>query len=119
MRWLRKRTSRETWEVGRKRGVALPDDFVARTLAFVDGLPPEMKASMLGYLEAAAARGALALGPVRAWRASSAWSGGEPRRSTPPLKPYLNGSEVKASDPAQTVLLYGTTPPGWVRPTSR
>src|SRR5439155_815390 len=47
MRWLLEATMRETWEVGRKRGVALPDDFVARTLAFVDGLPPEMKASML------------------------------------------------------------------------
>src|SRR5205814_770503 len=51
MRWLLEATMRETWEVGRKRGVALPDDFVARTLAFVDGLPPEMKASMLGDLE--------------------------------------------------------------------
>lgn len=43
---------RETCEAGRARGVALPDDFVAQQLKFGDGLPAEMKASMLNDLEA-------------------------------------------------------------------
>jgi hypothetical protein len=43
---------RETWSVGRARGIALPDDFVASQMAFGDGLPAEMKASMLHDLEA-------------------------------------------------------------------
>ncbi len=42
----------ETWLVGRKRGVALAEDFVARQLALADSFPPEMKPSMLGDLEA-------------------------------------------------------------------
>jgi len=43
---------REVWTVGRKRGIALPDDFVATQMAFGDGLPAEMKASMLHDLGA-------------------------------------------------------------------
>ncbi len=43
---------RETWDVGRARGVALPDDFVAEQMRFGDGLPAEMKASMAHDLEA-------------------------------------------------------------------
>ncbi|HEX7272757.1 MAG TPA: 2-dehydropantoate 2-reductase [Casimicrobiaceae bacterium] len=42
----------ETWNLGRARGVALPDDFVARQLVFADGLPAQMKSSMLHDLEA-------------------------------------------------------------------
>jgi 2-dehydropantoate 2-reductase len=42
----------ETWSLGRARGVALPDAFVARQLAFADGLPAQMKSSMLHDLEA-------------------------------------------------------------------
>jgi 2-dehydropantoate 2-reductase len=52
MRWLLETAMRETWQVGRKRGIALADELVAKTLAAVDGLPHEMKASMLGDLEA-------------------------------------------------------------------
>jgi len=43
---------REVWTVGRARGIALPDDFVATQMAFGDGLPAEMKASMLHDLDA-------------------------------------------------------------------
>jgi 2-dehydropantoate 2-reductase len=43
---------REPWAVGRARGIALPDDFIAGQMAFADGLPAEMKASMLHDLEA-------------------------------------------------------------------
>jgi len=51
LRWLLESVMRETWAVGRKRGIALPEDFVAKTLAFVDGLPAEMRASMAADLE--------------------------------------------------------------------
>jgi len=43
---------REAWSVGRARGIALPDDFIAGQMAFADGLPAEMKASMLHDLDA-------------------------------------------------------------------
>jgi 2-dehydropantoate 2-reductase len=52
LRWLLETCMRETWVLGRKRGVALADDFVAQTLKFVDGLPAEMRASMAADLEA-------------------------------------------------------------------
>ena len=54
LRWLLEVAMRETWCLGRARGVALADDFVAQQMAVVDGLAPEMKASMLGDLEAGA-----------------------------------------------------------------
>ncbi len=43
---------RETCEVGRAEGVALPADFVDERMRFVDTLPETMKASMLHDLEA-------------------------------------------------------------------
>jgi 2-dehydropantoate 2-reductase len=43
---------RETWAVGRAKGVALTDDFVAQQMKFTDGLPAQMKSSMLNDLEA-------------------------------------------------------------------
>ena len=43
---------RETWSVGRARGIALPDDFVASQMTFLDGLPAEMRASMAHDLDA-------------------------------------------------------------------
>jgi len=43
---------REAWTVGRARGINLPDDFIASQMAFADGLPAEMKASMLHDLDA-------------------------------------------------------------------
>jgi len=41
----------ETWNVGRARGIALADDYVAAMMRFADGLPQTMKASMLHDLE--------------------------------------------------------------------
>lgn len=41
----------EAVAVGRAEGVALPEDQIARTLAFTRGLPPGMRASMLDDLE--------------------------------------------------------------------
>ncbi len=42
----------EAWAVGRARRVALADDYVAKQMQFADGLPHEMKASMLHDLMA-------------------------------------------------------------------
>jgi 2-dehydropantoate 2-reductase len=41
---------REAWTVGRAHGIALADDFVSQLLKFADGLPAEMKSSMLNDL---------------------------------------------------------------------
>lgn len=43
---------REAWNLGRARGIALADDFIAEQMRFADGLPAEMKASLLHDLEA-------------------------------------------------------------------
>ena len=50
---------RETWAVGRARGVKLADDFVEQRLAFAETLPHEMKASMAHDLEAGGRLGCL------------------------------------------------------------
>jgi len=52
LRWLLENAMRETWEVGRRRGVALADDQVAATMKMADALPAEMTSSMHGDLEA-------------------------------------------------------------------
>jgi 2-dehydropantoate 2-reductase len=52
LRWLFEEAMRETWRVGRTRGVALADDYIESRMAFVDGLHPDMKASLLHDLEA-------------------------------------------------------------------
>jgi len=52
LRWLLESAMRETWDVGRRRGVALADDQVAATMKMADGLPAEMTSSMHGDLEA-------------------------------------------------------------------
>jgi len=40
----------EAWAVGRARGVALAEDFVAQQMVLIDGLPAQMKSSMLNDL---------------------------------------------------------------------
>jgi 2-dehydropantoate 2-reductase len=51
LRWLFEQAMRETWRVGRARGVALADDYVEQRLAFADTLHADMKASLLHDLE--------------------------------------------------------------------
>lgn len=51
LRWLFEEAMRETWRVGRARGVKLADDFVEQRLAFADTLHADMKASLLHDLE--------------------------------------------------------------------
>jgi 2-dehydropantoate 2-reductase len=52
MRSVLEAAMREAWTVGRKMGVGLADDFVEQQLKFADGLPAEMKSSMLNDLAA-------------------------------------------------------------------
>ncbi len=42
----------EAWTLGRARGVPLADDYVAKQMAFIDGLPAAMRSSMLNDLVA-------------------------------------------------------------------
>ena len=51
LRWLFEQTMRETWRLGRARGVALADDFVEARMKFADGLHAGMKASLAHDLE--------------------------------------------------------------------
>jgi len=52
LRRLFEQAMRETWSVGRARGVKLADDFIETRLKFAETLPHEMKASMAHDLEA-------------------------------------------------------------------
>lgn len=52
LRRLFEQAMRETWTVGRARGVKLADDFLAARMKHLDALPYEMKASMAHDLEA-------------------------------------------------------------------
>ena len=52
LRRLFEQAMRETWTVGRARGVKLADDFVPTRMKALDALPYEMKASMAHDLEA-------------------------------------------------------------------
>ncbi|HEV8106595.1 MAG TPA: 2-dehydropantoate 2-reductase [Burkholderiales bacterium] len=51
LRWLFEQAMRETWRLGRARGVALADDFVEARMKFADGLHADMKASLAHDLE--------------------------------------------------------------------
>ncbi len=97
MRWLLECAMRETWDVARKRGIGLTDDFVAKTMAQVDGMPHDMKASMAGDLEAGTRLEAPWLcGAVARMSAESGLDAPVNRTIYAALKPYLNGSRVKA-----------------------
>lgn len=52
LRALLQQVMDETAALARAEGVALPEDFVARQMAVVDGLPPAAKASMANDLDA-------------------------------------------------------------------
>jgi 2-dehydropantoate 2-reductase len=51
MRWLFEEAMRETWRLGRARGIALAQDYVEQRLAFADTLHADMKASLAHDLE--------------------------------------------------------------------
>ena len=51
MRWLFEQAMRETWRLGRARGITLAQDYVEQRLAFADALHADMKASLAHDLE--------------------------------------------------------------------
>lgn len=92
LRWLLETVMKETWAVGRKRGVALADDLVAKTLAQAEAFPPEMRASMAADLEAGGKLEAPWLsGAVARMSAEAGLEAPANRAVFAALKPYLNG----------------------------
>jgi len=92
LRWLLETCMRETWALGRKRGVALDDALVAQTLKFVDGLPAEMRASMAADLEAGGRLEAPWLSGAVARMAREASLDAPANRAVfAALKPYVDG----------------------------
>ena len=92
LRWLLETVMRETWTVGRKRGVALGDDLVAKTLAQADSFTPDMRASMAADLEAGGRLEAPWLSGAVARMAREAGIEAIANRTIyAALKPYLEG----------------------------
>jgi len=89
---------RETWSVGRKRGVALADNFVEERLRFADGLHADMRASLLHDLEAGGKLEAPWLcGGVARMAREAGIDAPVNRAVFAALKPFVNGSARKAS----------------------
>lgn len=92
MRWLFEQAMRETWRVGRARGIALGDDYVEQRLAFADGLHADMKASLLHDLEAGNRLEAPWLcGAVARMAREAGFDAPVNRTVFAALKPYLDG----------------------------
>jgi len=92
LRWLLETVMRETWAVGRQRGVALADDLVDKTHAQAASFPPEMRASMAADLEAGGKLEAPWLsGAVARMAAEAGMQAPANRAVFAALKPYLNG----------------------------
>ncbi len=92
LRWLLEQAMRETWRVGRARGVKLADGFVEERLAFADGLHADMKASLLHDLEAGGRLEAPWLcGAVARMAVEAGFDAPVNRAVYASLKPYLNG----------------------------
>ena len=92
LRWLLEQAMRETWQVGRARGVKLADDFVEQRLTFADGLHADMKASLLHDLENGGKLEAPWLCGAVARMARDAGLDAPVNRAVyAALKPYLNG----------------------------
>jgi 2-dehydropantoate 2-reductase len=98
LRWLFETVMRETWAVGRSRSVKLADDLVAKTLAQADTFAPQMRASMAADLEAG---GRLEVpwlsGAVARMSAEAGLEAPVNRAIYAALKPFVDGSQVKAS----------------------
>ncbi|HEX7054444.1 MAG TPA: 2-dehydropantoate 2-reductase [Burkholderiales bacterium] len=88
----------ETWRLGRKRGVRLPDDFVAERMKFVDTLHADMRTSMQHDLEQGKPLEAPWLcGAVARMSAEAGLDAPVNRTIYAALKPYLNGSRRPAA----------------------
>ena len=94
LRWLLETVMRETWMVGRQRGVALADDLVAKTLAQADAFTPDMRASMAADLEAGGRLEAPWLSGAVARMAREAGIDATANRAIyAALRPYVDGSQ--------------------------
>jgi 2-dehydropantoate 2-reductase len=92
LRALFEQAMRETWSVGRKRGVQLADDFVEGRMKFAETLPHEMKASMAHDLEAGGRLEAPWLcGAVARMAAEAGLDAPVNRTVFAALKPFING----------------------------
>jgi len=98
LRWLLEQAMHETWRLARNLGVALADDFVATRMKNVDGLHPDMKASLLHDLESGGRLEAPWLcGAVARMSAEAGLDAPVNRAVFAALKPFVNGSQTKAS----------------------
>jgi 2-dehydropantoate 2-reductase len=98
LRWLFEQAMRETWKVGRVRGIALADSFVDERLKFADTLHADMKASLLHDLEAGGRLEAPWLCGAVARMARDAGMDAPVNRAVyAALKPYVDGSQSKAA----------------------
>jgi 2-dehydropantoate 2-reductase len=98
LRWMFEQAMRETWTLARRRGVKLADDFVEKQMAFLDTLPPEMRASMLHDLEAGNPLEAPWLcGAVVRMSAQAGLEAPVNRAVYAALKPFVNGSAGKTA----------------------
>jgi 2-dehydropantoate 2-reductase len=87
----------ETWRLGRKRGVRLPDDFIAERMKFFDTLHADMKTSMQHDLENGKPLEAPWLcGAVARMSAEAGLDAPVNRTIYAALKPYLDGSRRPA-----------------------
>jgi 2-dehydropantoate 2-reductase len=98
LRWALECAMRETWQVARRRGVALADDFVEKQMALADGFPAGMRPSLLHDLEAGHRLEAPWLCGAVARMAREAGLEAPVNRSVyAALKPFVDGSQIKAS----------------------
>jgi 2-dehydropantoate 2-reductase len=98
LRWLLECAMRETWQLAQKRGISLPEDFVAKTLSGIDKLPADMKASMAADLEAGGKLEAPWLcGAVARMAEAHGLAAPVNRAIYAALKPYVDGSQSKAA----------------------
>lgn len=82
----------ETWRLGRKRGVALPEDFVAERMRFVDTLHADMRTSLQHDLEGGRRLEAPWLcGAVARMSAEAGLEAPVNRTLYAALKPYVDG----------------------------
>ena len=88
----------ETWRLGRSRGIALPDDFIAERMRFVDTLHADMRTSMQHDLENGNRLEAPWLcGAVARMSAAAGLEAPVNRTIYAALKPFVDGSKVKAA----------------------
>jgi 2-dehydropantoate 2-reductase len=98
LRRLMRDVMRETWRLGRSRGVALAEDFVETQMALADSFPPGMRPSLLHDLEAGGRLEAPWLcGAVARLSEQAGIEAPANRAIYAELNPYLDGSQVKAA----------------------